>query len=180
MKFKVKASNIMQSTKNGDIVYRVELPTGKLVALKKLHRHESEEPAFDKSFRNEIKFLTEIRHRNIVKLHGYCVHNHCMFLIYQYMERGSLLWVLSDDVEAVELDWKKRVNVVKSAVHALSYLHYECTPMIVHRDISSSNILLNSDLEAFVSDFGTTRILDPDASNHTSLVGTYGYVAPGD
>ncbi|OMO68847.1 hypothetical protein CCACVL1_19802 [Corchorus capsularis] len=94
------------------------------------------------------------------------------------MERGSLLWVLSDDVEAVELDWKRRVNVVKSAAHALSYLHYECTPMIVHRDISSSNILLNSDLEAFVSDFGTARILDPNSSNHTRLVGTYGYVAP--
>ncbi|OMP09924.1 hypothetical protein COLO4_05002 [Corchorus olitorius] len=212
-KAKVKASNIMQTTKNGDMlsvwnfdgkiayeniiaatndfdisfcigtggygsVYRAELPSGKIVALKKLHRHESEEPAFDKSFRNEIKFLTEIRHRNIVKLHGYCVHNRCMFLIYQYMERGSLLWVLSDDVEAVELDWMKRVNVVKSAAHALSYLHHECTPMIVHRDISSSNILLNSDLEAFVSDFGTARILDPDTSNQTRLVGTYGYVAP--
>ncbi|OMO58857.1 hypothetical protein COLO4_34357 [Corchorus olitorius] len=213
MKVKVNPSNILQTTKNGDMfsvwnfdgkiayediiaatndfdirfcigtggygsVYRAELPSGKVVALKKLHRREAEEPAFDKSFRNEIKFLTEIRHRNIVKLHGYCIHNRCMFLIYQYMERGSLLWVLSDDVEAVELDWMKRVNVVKSAAHALSYLHYECTPIIVHRDISSSNILLNSDLEAFVSDFGTARILDPDTSNHTRLVGTYGYVAP--
>ncbi|OMO68849.1 reverse transcriptase [Corchorus capsularis] len=91
---------------------------------------------------------------------------------------GSLLRVLKNDVEAVELDWKKRVNVVKSTTHALSYLHYECTPIIVHRDISSSNILLNSDLEAFVSDFGTARILDPDSLNQTRLIGTYGYVAP--
>ncbi|OMO62717.1 hypothetical protein COLO4_32932 [Corchorus olitorius] len=159
-------------------VYRAELPSGKVVALKKLHRLEAEDPVFDRSFRNEIKFLTDIRHRNIVKLHGYCLHNRCMFLIYDYMERGSLLWVLSDDVEAVELDWMKRINTIKSVAHALFYLHYECTPKIVHRDISSNNILLNSNLEAFVSDFGTARILDPDSSNQTWLVGTHGYVAP--
>ncbi|XP_022741882.1 MDIS1-interacting receptor like kinase 2-like [Durio zibethinus] len=159
-------------------VYRAQLPSGKVVALKKLHRLEAEEPAFDRSFKNEIKFLTEIRHRNIVKLHGYCLHKRCMFLIYQYMERGSLFCVLSDDGEAVELGWTKRVNIIKSTAYALSYLHYECTPTIVHRDISSNNILLNSDWEAFVSDFGTARILDPDSSNITRLVGTCGYVAP--
>ncbi|WRX08337.1 Protein kinase domain - like 10 [Theobroma cacao] len=159
-------------------VYRAQLPSGKVVALKKLHRLEAEEPAFDRSFRNEIKFLTEVRHRNIVKLHGYCLHKRCMFLIYEYMERGSLFFMLSDDVQAVELVWAKRVNIIKSTAHALSYLHFECTPIIVHRDISSNNILLNSDLEAFVADFGTARIIDPDSSNQTRLVGTYGYVAP--
>ncbi|XP_017983263.1 PREDICTED: MDIS1-interacting receptor like kinase 2 [Theobroma cacao] len=159
-------------------VYKAQLPSGKVVALKKLHRLEAEEPAFDRSFRNEIKFLTEVRHRNIVKLHGYCLHKRCMFLIYEYMERGSLFFMLSDDVQAVELDWAKRVNIIKSTAYALSYLHFACTPIIVHRDISSNNILLNSDLEAFVSDFGTARIIDPDSSNQTRLVGTYGYVAP--
>ncbi|XP_022739505.1 MDIS1-interacting receptor like kinase 2-like isoform X2 [Durio zibethinus] len=159
-------------------VYRAQLPSGKVVALKKLHRLEAEEPAFDRSLKNEIKILTEIRHRNIVKLLGYCLHKRCMFLIYQYMERGSLFCVLSDDGEAVELDWTKRVNIIKSTAYALSYLHYECTPIIVHRDISSNNILLDSDSEAFVSDFGTARILDPDSSNITRLVGTCGYVAP--
>ncbi|EOX96398.1 Leucine-rich repeat receptor-like protein kinase family protein, putative [Theobroma cacao] len=159
-------------------VYKAQLPSGKVVALKKLHRLEAEEPAFDRSFRNEIKFLTEVRHRNIVKLHGYCLHKRCMFLIYEYMERGSLFFMLSDDVQAVELVWAKRVNIIKSTAHALSYLHFECTPIIVHRDISSNNILLNSDLEAFVADFGTARIIDPDSSNQTRLVGTYGYVAP--
>ena len=87
--------------------------------------------------------------------------------------------MLRDEVEAVELDWIKRVNVVKGIVNALSYMHHDYDLPIIHRDISSNNILLDSKLEAFVSDFGTARLLDPDSSNQTLLVGTYGYIAPG-
>ncbi|GLU11112.1 hypothetical protein SLE2022_278790 [Rubroshorea leprosula] len=94
------------------------------------------------------------------------------------MERGSLFCVLRNDEEAMELDWNKRVNVIKNTAHASSYLHHDCIPPILHRDISSNNILLNSKLEAFVSDFGNARLLDPDSSNHTILAGTYGYIAP--
>ncbi|XP_059651174.1 probable leucine-rich repeat receptor-like protein kinase At1g35710 [Cornus florida] len=159
-------------------VYKAELPSGKVVALKKLHKLEAEEPAFDKSFKNEVRMLTNIRHRNIVKLYGFCLHKRCMFLVYEYMERGSLFCVLRDDAEAVELNWTRRVNTIKGIAHALSYMHYDCYPPIVHRDISSNNILLNSKLEAFVSDFGTARRLYPDSSNQTILAGTYGYIAP--
>ena len=95
------------------------------------------------------------------------------------MERGSLFCILSIDAEAVELDWSKRVNVIKGTAHALSYMHHDCNPPIVHRDVTTTNILLNSELEPFVSDFGTARLLDPDSSNHTMLAGTYGYIAPG-
>ncbi|KAK8571834.1 hypothetical protein V6N12_027905 [Hibiscus sabdariffa] len=161
-------------------VYRAQLPCGKVVALKKLHRSEAENPAFDKSFRNEIKFLTEIRHRNIVKLHGFCLHRRSMFLIYEYMEKGSLFYNLRDEVEAVEMDWTKRIEIIKGMAHALCYLHHDCSPPIVHRDISSNNVLLNSSFEAFVADFGTARMLDLDSSNQTLLVGTLGYIAPGD
>ncbi|XP_059451358.1 probable leucine-rich repeat receptor-like protein kinase At1g35710 [Corylus avellana] len=159
-------------------VYKAALPNGKVIALKKLHRLEAENSTFDMSFRNEIKVLTEIRHRNIIKLHGFCLHKRCMFLVYEYMERGSLFCILNNDVEVVELDWTKRVNVIKCIAHALCYLHHECIPTIVHRDITSNNILLNSKLEAFVSDFGTAKLLDPDSSNQTLVAGTYGYVAP--
>jgi len=161
-------------------VYKTELPCGKVVALKKLHRLEAENPTFDMSFRNEVKVLTEIRHRNIIKLHGFCLHKRCMFLVYEYMERGSLFYVLNNDVEAMELDWRKRVNIIKDTAHALSYMHHECIPAIVHRDITSNNILLNSKLEAFVFDFGTAKLLDPDSSNQTLIAGTYGYIAPGE
>ena len=146
-------------------VYRAQLPSGKVVGVKKLHRSEIDEPAYLRSFKNEVQMLKEIRHRNIVKLHGYCLHNRCMFLIYTYMERGSLYCMLSNEVEAVELDWVKRVNIVKNMAHALSYMHHDRTPPIIHRDISSNNILLDSKLEGFVSDFGTARLLDPDSSN---------------
>ncbi|GKU97125.1 hypothetical protein SLEP1_g10305 [Rubroshorea leprosula] len=107
-------------------VYRAQLPSGQVVALKKLHRREAEEPAFDKSFKNE----------------------------------------------------NLRVNVIKNIAHALSYLHHDCIPPIIHRDISSNNILLNSKQEAFVADFGNSRFLDLDSSNYTILAGTYGYIAP--
>lgn len=160
-------------------MYKAQLPCSEVVAVKKLHRLEAEEPTFDKSFRNEIQVLSNIRHRNIVKLYGFCLHKRCMFLVYEYMERGTLSCVLRNEVEAVELDWTKRVNIVKAIAHALSYMHHDCTPPIIHRDISSNNILLNAELDAFVSDFGTARLLDPESSNQTIIAGTYGYIAPG-
>ncbi|XP_058186958.1 MDIS1-interacting receptor like kinase 2-like [Rhododendron vialii] len=159
-------------------VYRAQLPSGKVVALKKLHRLEAEDPAFDHSFRNEVQMLTNVRHKNIVKLYGFCLHNRCMFLVYEYMEKGSLFCGLRFDVEACEIGWTQRINIVEGMAHALSYLHHDCTPPIVHRDISSNNILLNSQQEAFVADFGTARLLNPDSSNQTVIAGTYGYIAP--
>mgnify|MGYP004716721667 CR=1 FL=1 len=123
--------------------------------------------------------LSKIRHRNIVKLFGFCLHQRCMFLIYEYMDRGSLFCILRDETEAVELDWIKRVNLIKGIASALSYLHHDCDPPIIHRDVSSNNILLNSQLEATLSDFGTARILELDSSNQTVIAGTFGYMAPG-
>ena len=151
-----------------------------MVALKKLHRLEAEDPTFDKSFKNKVKMLTEIRHRNIVELHCYCLQKRCMFLAYEYMERGSLFYVLQNDTEAMELDWTKRVNIIKGIAHGISYMHHECIPVIVRRDISSNNILLNIKFEAFVSDFGIARLLDPNSSNQTLVVGTYVYIALGE
>ncbi|XP_057756187.1 MDIS1-interacting receptor like kinase 2-like [Arachis stenosperma] len=159
-------------------VYKAKLPSGKSVALKKLHRTESENPLFYKCFKNEVKILSEIRHRNIIRLYGYCLHNKCMFLIYEYMEKGSLFYNLAIDEEAQELNWNKRVNIIKGTAFALTHMHHHCSPPIVHRDVTSSNVLLSSNLEACLSDFGTAKLLNPDSSNQTLLVGTCGYVAP--
>ncbi|XP_058083839.1 MDIS1-interacting receptor like kinase 2-like [Magnolia sinica] len=159
-------------------VYKANLPAGQVVAVKKLHPLKGENQSDQRSFRNEIKALTEIRHRNIVKLYGFCSHTQCSFLIYEYMERGSLASILSNDEGAAQLDWTLRVNVIKGVAHALSYMHHDCTLPIVHRDLSSNNVLLNSELEANVSDFGTARLLIPDSSNWTTLAGTCGYIAP--
>ncbi|CAN6550036.1 unnamed protein product [Malus baccata var. baccata] len=159
-------------------VYRAQLPSGKVVALKKLHHWEAEEPVLFKSFKNEARMLSKIRHRNIVKLHGFCLHRRCMFLVYEYKERGSLFSVLGNDVEAADLDWTKRLHIIEGVAHALSYMHHNCTLPIIHRSVSSSNILLNSDMVASLSDFGTARLLYPHSRNRTVLAGTPGYIAP--
>ncbi|XP_043721740.1 MDIS1-interacting receptor like kinase 2-like [Telopea speciosissima] len=184
-------NDIIEATEDFDIrycigtggcgsVYVAKLPAGQVVAVKKLHcSRETEKRAYEKSFTNEIYVLTRIRHRNIVKLYGFCCHPRCNFLVYEYIERGSLAYILGNEVEAVELDWSKRLNVINGVAQALSYLHHDCSPPLIHRDISSNNVLLDSELEPRVSDFGTARLLNPDSSNRTIIAGTYGYIAPG-
>ncbi|KAK9019814.1 hypothetical protein V6N11_054322 [Hibiscus sabdariffa] len=160
-------------------VYKAALPTGQVVAVKKLHQYEDNMLINNlKAFESEIVALLEIRHRNIVQMYGFCSHPKHSFLVYELVERGSLSMVLSNNEEAKELDWTKRLNVVKGLANALSYMHHGHTQPVVHRDISSNNVLLDSDYEARVSNFGTARILKPDSTNWTSLAGTYGYIAP--
>ncbi|XP_039171760.1 MDIS1-interacting receptor like kinase 2-like [Eucalyptus grandis] len=159
-------------------VFKAKLRSGDIVAVKKLYQTADSGQIDQKEFLNEIKVLTEIRHRNIVKLEGFCSHPQHSFLVYEYFDRGSLSTILSNEEEAMELDWNKRVNIVKGVAHALSYIHHDCISPIVHRDISSNNILLDSEYVAHVSDFGTAKLLKLDTSNWSAVVGTYGYVAP--
>ncbi|GLT41662.1 hypothetical protein SLA2020_157080 [Shorea laevis] len=159
-------------------VYKAVLPTGQVVAVKKLHTSNDNETINLRAFECEVRVLTEIRHRNIVKLYGFCSNPEHSLLVYEFVERGSLKMVLSNPKEAAELDWDKRLNIVKGLASALSYMHHDCPSPIIHRDISSNNVLLDLDYEAHVSDFGTARILKPDSSNWTSFAGTFGYIAP--
>ncbi|PON61563.1 Tyrosine-protein kinase [Parasponia andersonii] len=166
-------------------VYKANLPDMPennitIVAVKKLHYSpcEDHERKLPKEFLNEIRVLLDIRHRNIVKLYGFCLHERQSFLVYEYLERGSLASMLRKEEEAIELDWSKRVKIIRGVAHALSYMHHGCSQPIVHRDISSGNVLVDSEFAARVSDFGTARLLNPDSSNWTALAGTYGYVAP--
>jgi tRNA A-37 threonylcarbamoyl transferase component Bud32 len=160
-------------------VYKVELPTGQVAAVKKLHSLQNEEMSNLKAFASEIRALTEIRHRNIVKLYGFCSHSLHSFLVYEFLEKGSLDKILKDDELSTEFDWNMRVNVIKDIANALCYMHYDCSPVIVHRDISSKNVVLDLEYVAHVSDFGTAKFLNPDSSNWTNFVGTFGYTAPG-
>ncbi|CAL9016480.1 unnamed protein product [Prunus brigantina] len=180
---------IMEATNGFDVVhcigkggqgsvYKAKLPSGSIVAVKKFHQTLDGEEGSRKEFLNEIRALTQIRHRNIVKFLGFCSSAHHSFLVYEYLETGSLAAILSNENEAKKLDWSTRVKIVKGVAHALCYMHHDCSPPIVHRDITSSNILLHCDYEPCVSDFGTAKLLNPDSSNWTALAGTYGYVAP--
>ncbi|GMP46020.1 hypothetical protein CsSME_00014336 [Camellia sinensis var. sinensis] len=157
-------------------VYKAKLPSTNIVAVKKLY--PLSEKADRKSFLNEVRALIEIRHRNIVKLFGFCSHAQHSFLVYEYLERGSLAAIFNREEEAKELDWPKRVNIIKGIASALSYMHHDCTPPIVHRDISSNNVLIDEEYESHISDFGTAKLLKLDSSNWSALAGTYGYVAP--
>ncbi|CAN6457715.1 unnamed protein product [Victoria cruziana] len=158
-------------------VYRAELPTGQTVAVKKFDG-TNHDLSTDLGPRNEIRILTEVRHRNIVKLYGFCKHPQCSFLVYEYVERGSLAKVLNSNEEAEGLDWERRMNIIEGVAAALSYMHHDHSIPIIHRDISSKNILLYPGFDACVSDFGTARLLNPGSSNWTGIVGTHGYMAP--
>ncbi|XP_043817588.1 MDIS1-interacting receptor like kinase 2 [Manihot esculenta] len=161
------------------VVYKAVLPSGRVFAVKKLHSlQESDKSKNLKAFEREIQVLLEIRHRNIVKLHGFCSHSKDSFLVYEFVEKGSLRSILNSDEEAAELDWIKRQNIVKGVANALSYMHHNCPFPIIHRDISSNNILLDSEYEPRISDFGTAMLLLSDSSNKASFAGTFGYTAP--
>ncbi|RDY07045.1 MDIS1-interacting receptor like kinase 2, partial [Mucuna pruriens] len=160
-------------------VYKAEMQGGQVFAVKKL-KCDADNLDVDsiKTFQNEVEAMKETRHRNIVKLYGFCSQGMNTFLIFEYMDRGNLEDMLRDEKDASELDWPKRVVIIKGVASALSYMHHDCVPPLIHRDISSKNVLLSSNLEARVSDFGTARFLKPDSPIWTSFAGTYGYAAP--
>ncbi|KAG2549917.1 hypothetical protein PVAP13_9KG228400 [Panicum virgatum] len=159
-------------------VYKAQLQGGRLVAVKRLHKTEEDNMNDENRFISEIEVLTKIRHRSIVKLYGYCSHQLYKFLVYDYIDRGSLHATLDNEELAKELNWQRRVAIARDVAQAMYYLHHECNPPIIHRDITSSNILIDANLKACISDFGIARIIKPDSSNWSELAGTYGYIAP--
>lgn len=161
-------------------LYKAVLASGQIVAIKRLNMTDPSDipEASRQSFENEIKTLTEVRHRNIIKLYGFCSKWGCMYLVYEYIEKGSLRKILQDNVEAAEVGWSMRVNMVKGIANALAYLHHDCTPPIVHRDVTTNNILLESEYEPKLADFGTAKMLTSKSSNWSTVAGSYGYMAP--
>ncbi|XP_060673852.1 MDIS1-interacting receptor like kinase 2-like [Ziziphus jujuba] len=157
-------------------VYKTLLSNGQVIAVKNFH--ENGQAASQQAFKSETSLLTGLRHRNIIKLYGFCSHRKHSSLVYEFMENGSFVQILNDYGKAIDLEWTKRVNVIRGLANAMYYLHHECFPAIIHRDISSKNVLLDSEYEAHISKFGSAIICDPESSNWTSSAGTFGYVAP--
>ncbi|XP_060671372.1 MDIS1-interacting receptor like kinase 2-like [Ziziphus jujuba] len=151
-------------------VYKTMLSTGQVVAVKKLH--ENEGAAIMEAFESETSVLTRARHRNIITLYGFCSHARQSYLVYEFMDGGSLTKILSNEVSAAEFEWTKRINVVKGLANAILYMHHECCPAISHRDISTKNVLLDDEYEAHIS------TLDTESLNWTPFAGTFGYSAP--
>ncbi|OIT21226.1 PREDICTED: systemin receptor SR160 [Nicotiana attenuata] len=159
-------------------VYKAQLKDGSVVAIKKLI-HVSGQG--DREFTAEMETIGKIKHRNLVPLLGYCKVGEERLLVYEYMKYGSLEDVLHDRKKnGIKLNWHARRKIAIGAARGLAFLHHNCIPHIIHRDMKSSNVLLDENLEARVSDFGMARLMSA-MDTHLSvstLAGTPGYVPP--
>ncbi|KAL1568730.1 phytosulfokine receptor 1-like [Salvia divinorum] len=159
------------------LVYKAVLSDGRKVAIKRL---SGEYFQIEREFQAEIETLSRAQHPNLVQLQGYCKYKNDRLLIYKYMENGSLDYWLHEKTDGPSsLDWEKRLQIARGAARGLAYLHQSCDPRILHRDIKSSNILLDEEFEAHLADFGLARLILPyDTHVTTDLVGTLGYIPP--
>lgn len=159
-------------------VYKAQLKDGSIVAIKKLIHISGQG---DREFTAEMETIGKIKHRNLVPLLGYCKVGEERLLVYEYMRYGSLEDVLHDQKKAgIKLNWSVRRKIAIGAARGLAFLHHNCIPHIIHRDMKSSNVLLDENLEARVSDFGMARLMSA-MDTHLSvstLAGTPGYVPP--
>ncbi|XP_073015176.1 probable LRR receptor-like serine/threonine-protein kinase At1g74360 [Primulina eburnea] len=158
-------------------VYRGVLPDGREVAIKKLQTGGIEG---EREFRAEMEVLTGNAfgwpHPNLVPLYGWCLDGSEKLLVYEYMEGGSLEDLITN---RISLNWKRRIEITIDVARALVFLHHECFPSIVHRDVKASNVLLDKNGKARVTDFGLARVVDAGGSHVSTMVaGTVGYVAP--
>ncbi|OMO67023.1 hypothetical protein CCACVL1_20840 [Corchorus capsularis] len=157
-------------------VYKCVLKNCKPVAIKRLYSHY---PQYLKEFETELETVGSIKHRNLVCLQGYSLSPSGNLLFYDYMENGSLWDLLHVSTKKKKLDWDTRLKIALGAAQGLAYLHHDCSPRIIHRDVKSSNILLDKDFEAHLTDFGIAKSLCVSKS-HTStyIMGTIGYIDP--
>ncbi|XP_052174549.1 L-type lectin-domain containing receptor kinase IV.1-like isoform X4 [Diospyros lotus] len=157
-------------------VYRGVLPTSNLQIAVKRISHESRQGM--REFVAEIVSIGRLRHRNLVPLLGYCRRKGELLLVYDYMPNGSLDKFLYDQPKFT-LNWQQRFEVIKGVASGLFYLHEEWEQVVIHRDVKSSNVLLDGELNGRLSDFGLARLHDHGTGPQTTnVVGTIGYIAP--
>ncbi|KAJ4960285.1 hypothetical protein NE237_020195 [Protea cynaroides] len=156
-------------------VYKGCLPDGREVAVKQLKVGGAQG---EREFRAEVEIISRVHHRHLVSLVGYCIAEHQRLLVYDYVPNNNLYYHLHEEGRPV-MDWATRIKVAAGAARGLAYLHEDCHPRIIHRDIKSSNILLDNHFEAQVSDFGLAKLaLDTNTHISTRVMGTFGYMAP--
>ncbi|XP_078168856.1 proline-rich receptor-like protein kinase PERK3 isoform X1 [Carex rostrata] len=156
------------------LVYQGTL-TGKEVAIKKLTSGSGQG---DREFRAEVEIISRVHHKNLVSLVGYCVHEDQRLLVYEYVPNKTLDFHLHGSGRPT-LDWPRRWKIALGSAKGLAYLHEDCDPKIIHRDIKAANILLDYNFEPKVADFGLAKFVPTNVTHvSTRIMGTFGYVAP--
>ncbi|XP_059635922.1 receptor-like protein kinase 5 [Cornus florida] len=182
--------NCMIGSGGSGKVYRVAVnhSGGEFVAVKRISNNRKSDQNLEKQFLAEIEILGTIRHSNIVKLLCCMSNETSKLLVYEYLENGSLdQWLHGREttrqpgsVHHVILDWPKRFQIAVGAAQGLCYMHHDCSPPIVHRDVKSSNILLDPEFNAKMADFGLAKMLMKHGEPNTmsAVAGSFGYIAP--
>lgn len=174
---KLDEDNLIGSGGTGK-VYRVELRKNRaMVAVKQLWKVDGV-----KILAAEMEILGKIRHRNILKLYACLLKGGSNLLVFEYMTNGNLYQALHRHIKDGKpgLDWNQRYKIALGAAKGIAYLHHDCNPPIIHRDIKSSNILLDEDYEPKIADFGIARFAEKSDKKlgYSCLAGTLGYIAP--
>ncbi|XP_073132743.1 protein NSP-INTERACTING KINASE 3-like isoform X2 [Henckelia pumila] len=160
------------------IVYKGRLHDGTVVAVKRLKDYNA--VGGEIQFQTEVELISLAVHRNLLRIWGFCLTENERLLVYPYMPNGSVASRLKDHVHGRPvLDWFRRKRIALGTARGLTYLHEQCVPKIIHRDVKAANILLDEDFEAVVGDFGLAKLLDHQDSHVTTAVrGTVGHIAP--